>query len=249
MSRKAVITGGSRGIGAALVRKLAEMDYDVVINYHNESSAEPTSKLIEEIREKYGVNGYSIRADVSKFDECERILDFALDTLGDRIDALVNNAGVIHGCSFIEAEPELYEEEINTNHMSMLHMCRLFLPYMVDHDEYACIVNTASIGGLTGFGGTSAYSASKAGVIGFTRSLAIECAPRMVRVNALAPGVIMTDLFRTCGDQSEIDAIAAKVPEGRIGEPEDIALCMEYMLKADYLTGQFISPNGGYVTP
>ena len=125
-------------------------------------------------------------------------------------------------------------------------MSHLTLPYLVDHDS--CIINTSSVGGLTGVVNQADYCAAKSGVIGLTRALALEFAPRKVRVNAIAPGMIMTDMLRGV-NQDELNALAATIPAGRIGDPEDIAQAMEYIVNATYLTGQTISPNGGFVMP
>ena len=123
-------------------------------------------------------------------------------------------------------------------------MCHLALPYMVDRDT--AIVCTASVGGLTGVINQADYCAAKTGVIGLCRALALEFAPRKVRVNAIAPGMIMTDMLRGV-NQDELNALAATIPLGHIGEVEEIAGALEYILGAGYLTGQVISPNGGFV--
>ena len=126
----------------------------------------------------------------------------------------------------------------------MMHMCHLCLPYMVDRET--AIVCTASVGGLTGVINQADYCAAKTGVIGLCRALALEFAPRKVRVNAIAPGMIMTDMLRGV-NQDELNALAATIPLGHIGEVEEIAGALEYILGAGYLTGQLISPNGGFV--
>ncbi len=127
-------------------------------------------------------------------------------------------------------------------------MCHLSLPYMVDLEEGASIVNTSSIGGLMGVANQGDYCAAKSGVIGLTRALALEFASRKVRVNAIAPGMIMTDMLRGV-NQDELNALAGTIPLGYIGDVSDISGCMEYIIKATYLTGQVISPNGGIIMP
>ena len=149
-----------------------------------------------------------------------------------------------NNCNFIDLQPEEYERVINTNLVSMMHMCHLALPYMVDRDT--AIVCTASVGGLTGVINQADYCAAKTGVIGLCRALALEFAPRKVRVNSIAPGMIMTDMLKGV-NQDELNALAATIPLGHIGEPKEIAGALEYILTADYLTGQVISPNGGFV--
>lgn len=246
MAKTAIITGGSRGLGAAMTRRLGKMGYNIVLNYHSDSSEKLAKDIVAELSEKYGVDGLVVKADVSNYADCEALVKAAVEKFGDKIDVLVNNAGITNNCNFIDITPEQYTKVINTNLLSLLHMSHLTLPYLVDHDS--CIINTSSVGGLTGVVNQADYCAAKSGVIGLTRALALEFAPRKVRVNAIAPGMIMTDMLRGV-NQDELNALAATIPAGRIGDPEDIAQAMEYIVNATYLTGQTISPNGGFVMP
>ncbi|MGE4548147.1 MAG: SDR family NAD(P)-dependent oxidoreductase [Intestinibacillus sp.] len=246
MGKTAIITGGSRGLGGAMAHKLGEMGYDVVINYRSESSKALSDNLAKELTEQYGVKTLVVRADVSKYEQCEALVKAAVDTFGGKIDALINNAGITNNCNFIDITKEQYTAVIETNLLSLLHMCHLTLPYMVDHDS--CIINISSVGGLVGVVNQADYCAAKSGVIGLTRALALEFAGRKVRVNAIAPGMIMTDMLRSV-NQDELKALAAFIPQGYIGEVSDIAGCMEYLLTAPYMTGQTVSPNGGFVMP
>lgn len=244
MAKNAIITGGSRGLGKAMALKLGELGYNVTINYRSDSSKKLTEEIIDEIESKYGVEGQAVQADVSKYEDCERLVKAAVDKFGDKIDALVNNAGITNNCNFIDIKPEEYEAVVNTNLVSMMHMCHLTLPYLVDHES--AIVCTASVGGMTGVINQADYCAAKTGVIGLVRALALEYAGRKIRVNAIAPGMIMTDMLRGV-NQDELAALAATIPMGSIGEPKEIAGALEYILTAPYLTGQVISPNGGFV--
>ena len=244
MAKNALITGGSRGLGRAMALRLGELGYNVAINYRSDSSKQITEELVEEIKSEYGVEAIAVQADVSKFEDCKKLVDTTIETFGDTIDALVNNAGITNNCNFIDLQPEEYERVINTNLVSMMHMSHLALPYMVDRDT--AIVCTASVGGMTGVINQADYCAAKTGVIGLVRALALEFAPRKVRVNAIAPGMIMTDMLRGV-NQDELNALAATIPIGRIGDVEDIAGALGYILEAGYLTGQVISPNGGFV--
>jgi 3-oxoacyl-[acyl-carrier protein] reductase len=246
MAKIAIITGGSRGIGAAMTEKLGEMGYNVVINYRSDSSKKLTEELCSKLKDKYGVDTLVVKADVSKYEDCKTLVDAAVNKFGDKIDVLVNNAGITNNCNFIDITPEQYTNVINTNLMSVLHMCHLTIPYMVDYDS--CIINNSSIGGLIGVINQADYCASKAGIIGLTRALAMEFASRKVRVNTIAPGMIMTDMLRGV-NQDELKALASTIPQGYIGEPSDISGAMEYIITAPYLTGQTISPNGGIVMP
>ena len=244
MAKNAIITGGSRGIGKAMALKLGELGYNVAINYRSDSSKAITEELIEQIKSDYGVEAIAVQADVSKFEDCKKLVDTTIETFGDQIDALVNNAGITNNCNFIDLQPEDYERVINTNLVSMMHMSHLALPYMVDRET--AIVCTASVGGMTGVINQADYCAAKTGVIGLVRALALEFASRKVRVNAIAPGMIMTDMLRGV-NQDELNALAATIPIGRIGDVKDIAGALGYILEAGYLTGQVISPNGGFV--
>ncbi|WP_022764481.1 SDR family NAD(P)-dependent oxidoreductase [Butyrivibrio sp. XPD2006] len=249
MAKTAIITGGSRGIGEAMALKLGELGYNVVINYRSESSKALSDNLAAKIKEQYKVDTLVVRADVSKYEDCEALVKATVDKFGENIDALVNNAGITNNCNWIDITREQYENVINTNLMSFLHMTHLVLPYMVNHSDrhhQCCIVNTSSVGGLTGVINQADYCASKSGIIGLTRALALEFAGRGIRVNAIAPGMIMTDMLRGV-NQEELNALAETIPEGFIGDVSDIAGALGYILTASYVTGQVISPNGGFV--
>ena len=249
MAKTAIITGGSRGIGEAMALKLGELGYNVVINYRSESSKALSDNLAAKIQEQYKVETLVVRADVSKYEDCEALVKATVDKFGENIDALVNNAGITNNCNWIDIKREQYENVINTNLMSFLHMTHLVLPYMVNHSDrhhQCCIVNTSSVGGLTGVINQADYCASKSGIIGLTRALALEFAGRGIRVNAIAPGMIMTDMLRGV-NQEELNALAETIPEGFIGDVSDIAGALGYILTASYVTGQVISPNGGFV--
>lgn len=246
MNKTAIITGGSRGLGEAMTLKLGQLGYNIVINYRSESSKALTDTLIEKLKKDCGVEAVAIKADVGGYEDCEKLVKGAVEAFGKKIDVLVNNAGITNNSNFIDISVESYTNLININLLSAMHMCHLALPYMVDQDS--CIVNISSVGGLVGVVNQADYCAAKAGIIGLTRALAMEFAGRKVRVNAIAPGMIMTDMLRSV-NQDELKALAAYIPQGFIGEATDISGCMEYILTAPYLTGQTISPNGGFVMP
>ena len=249
MGKTAIITGGSRGIGEALSMKLGELGYNVVINYRSASSKALSDAIAEKLEKQYGVEALVVKADVSKYEDCEALVKAAVERFGENIDGLVNNAGITNNCNWIDITREAYENVINTNLLSFLHMTHLVLPHMVNHsskENQCCIVNTSSVGGLTGVINQADYCASKSGIIGLSRALALEFAGRGVRVNVIAPGMIMTDMLRGV-NQDELNALAATIPEGYIGDVSDIAGALEYLLTAPYVTGQIISPNGGFV--
>lgn len=249
MARTAIITGGSRGIGEAMSLKLGELGYDVVINYRSESSKRLSDEIAAKLEGKYRVRTLVVCADVSTYEDCERLVAAAVARFGDNIDCLVNNAGVTNNSNWVDITHEAYENVIAVNLMSALHMTHLVLPHMVNHasrDSQCNIVSTTSVGGLTGVINQADYCASKSGLIGLTRALALEFAGRGVRVNAIAPGMIMTDMLRGV-NQDELNALAATIPQGHIGDVSDISGALGYILTAPYLTGQVISPNGGLV--
>ena len=242
--RKAIlVTGSSHGIGAATVIAFAKDGYDVGINYNK--TPEGAQSVAEECR-RYGVDAQIYQCDVGRRDQCERMLNAFIQHFG-RIDVLVNNAGVENGTRFVDLKPAQYERLINVNLVSYLHCSHIVLPYMIQAGG-GCIVNTASVGGLMGVVNQVDYCAAKSGVIGLTRGLAAEYAPNHIRVNAVAPGMIWTDMLREC-NQDEVEALKKSVPLGTIGEVEDIAQCVAYLVEAKYVTGQTIGPNGGLLMP
>jgi len=245
--KNAIITGGSRGLGEAMVLKLAEMGYNVGINFVSQKSKELADNLIERIRSEYGVDGIAIQADVSKYEECKKVVDAFVNKFGNQIDVLVNNAGITNNLSFLKITPEQYTNVINVNLMSYLHMCHLVLPFMAEAKS-GCIINTSSIGGLMGVSEQADYCASKSGVIGLTRALAMEFGKQGIRVNSIAPGMIWTDMLKSV-DQAAVEYLKTTIPQGEIGDVSDISGAMAYLIEAKYMTGQTVSPNGGIIMP
>lgn len=243
----AIVTGGSRGLGEGMALRLAKMGYDLVINYVSEKSRVKAERVLEEAEKTYGTKGIAVQADVSDYEQCKHLVETAVTTFGEQIGVLVNNAGIANGKSFLELQPEEYRRLINVNLVSYLNVTHLVIPYMVKN-RGGCIVNTASIGGLMGVVNQVDYCAAKSGVIGFTRALAMEFGGYGIRVNAIAPGMIWTDMLKG-SNQEEVVALKQAIPLGEIGEVDDIAGCMEYLVTAKYVTGQTVSPNGGIIMP
>ena len=247
MMKNAIVTGGSRGIGEGLVYKLGEMGYNVIINYHSDKSKGLTNAIIETLAKKYKVKGYGIQADISKYEDCKKLVKFAYDKFG-HIDVLVNNAGIASpNVPFTKMSVDQYTQVIGVNLFGTFHMCHLVVPHMVNVKK-GCVINISSVGGLTGFAGQADYCASKSGVIGMTRALAVEFAKENIRFNCICPGMIWTDMLRGT-DKDKLEAIANTIPMGKIGKIEDTASAMEFLIKNEYMTGQYISPNGGLVIP
>lgn len=245
--KTAIITGGSRGIGEAMTMKLGEMGYNVVINYRSDSSKALTEKLVETLKEKYGVEGYAVQADVSKYEDCEKLVKAAVEKFGEKIDVLVNNAGITNNAAFCDLPREKYMAVLETNLISAFHMCHFVVPYMVKANS-GCVINTSSIGGLMGVANQADYCASKAGLIGMTRALAMEFGKQHIRFNCICPGMIWTDMLRGV-NQDEVQALKMGIPMGEIGDVEDIATAMEFLIRDKYMTGQYVSPNGGIYMP
>ena len=245
--KTAIITGGSRGIGEAMTLKLGEMGYNVVINYRSESSKTLTEALIAKLKEQYGVEGFAVQADVSRYEDCEKLVQAAVEHFGRKIAVLINNAGITNNAAFCELPREKYMAVLETNLLSAFHMCHFVVPYMVEANE-GCVISTSSIGGLMGVANQADYCASKAGLIGMTRALAMEFGKQNIRFNCICPGMIWTDMLRGV-NQEEVAALATAIPQGRIGDVEDIAQAMEFLIRDKYMTGQYVSPNGGIYMP
>ncbi len=245
--KTAIITGGSRGIGEAMTLKLGELGYSVVINYRSDSSKALTEALIAKLKQQYGVDGIAVQADVSKYEDCEKLVAAAAAEFGDKIDVLINNAGITNNSPFCDLPREKYMSVLETNLISAFHMCHFVVPYMVKNGA-GCVISTSSIGGLMGVANQADYCASKSGLIGMTRALAMEFGKQHIRFNCICPGMIWTDMLRGV-NQDEVNALATAIPMGTIGNVEDIAQAMEFLIKDQYMTGQYISPNGGIYMP
>ena len=246
--KNALITGGSRGIGEAMVLKLGEMGYNVLINYVSDKSKILTDELINKLKNQYKVKGYGFKADVSKYEDCKKLVDEAVRLFSGKIDVLVNNAGIASSnVPFTEIKYEEYMKVINTNFFGTFHMCHLVIPHMLK-EKKGCIVNSSSIGGIMGVAGQTDYCASKAAILGMTRALAMEYGKQNIRINSICAGMIWTDLLKQV-KKDKVEALEKNIPLGYIGKVEDVVSCMELLIKNQYMTGQYISPNGGLFMP
>ena len=243
MNKTAVITGSSRGIGAAIAIKLANKGYNIVINYNNSRS--DAMGVLEKVR-KTGVMAIALKGDVSNYEESKYVVEKALEEF-NHIDVLVNNAGVSMHKLFTDMTPDECSRILAINLGSVFNFSRLVLPNMIKNHN-GKIINISSIWGITGAALESVYSASKAAVIGFTKALAKEVGPSGINVNCIAPGVIDTDMNKNLSGE-DIKKLIDNTPLERLGTAEDIAntvafLCSE---EAGFITGQVISPNGGFI--
>ena len=237
----ALITGGSRGIGAAIARRLAADGLDVVISYR--SAADQAAAVVAEC-EAFGVRALAIKADVSREHDCLELVRAAREQIGP-VGVLVNNAGLTRDGLILRMSPQQFSEVIDTNLTGPFVLCKAVLPDMVKMRQ-GRIINMASVAGVYGNAGQANYAASKAGLIGLTRSLAREVGSRSVTVNAIAPGFIETDMTASLSDDLKAGAVKA-IPLGRFGQPEDVAAAVSFLASpgAAYITGQVLEVSGG----
>lgn len=236
--KTALVTGGTGGIGQAICRKLADNGYCVIINYlHAEEKAR---RLADDI------NGKAVKFDVSDVDSVNNVLSDIIGSDG-KIDLLVNNAGISEIDLFTTIPREKSDSIININLGGTLNCSRAVLPYMIRR-KTGCIVNISSMWGQVGASCEVDYSASKAGIIGFTKALAKEVAPSGIRVNCVSPGFIMTEMNSRFTDE-ELDGIKEEIPLGFFGTPEHVADAVAFLSSdsAEYITGQVLAVNGGMV--
>ena len=231
------ITGSSRGIGLAIAHKFASLGANVVLNSRGEISEE----LLAEFK-PYGVKVLAISGDVSDFADAKRMVDQAIEELGS-VDVLVNNAGITQDTLMLKMTEEDFEKVLKVNLTGAFNMTQSVLKPMIKAREGA-IINMSSVVGLMGNIGQANYAASKSGLIGFTKSVAREVANRNVRVNAIAPGMIESDMTAVLSDKVK-DAMLAQIPMKQFGQAEQVAEVTAFLASQDYLTGQVIAIDGG----
>ena len=232
MNKKtALITGSSRGIGRAIAILFARNNYNVVINYNK---SEKEAQELYDMLSKENLSVRIFKADVSNVQEANALVNYTIGQF-ENIDVLVNNAGISKPCLFTDISYEQWDEMISTNLSSVFYVTKKALQYMLPNQS-GHIINISSMWGLVGSSFEVDYSATKAGIIGMTKALAKELGPSNINVNAIAPGVIQTDMLKE------------ETPLMRIGKPEDIAKCALFLAEqGDFITGQVISSNGGFV--
>ena len=241
MSKVAFITGATRGIGRAIALELAKEGYNIALNYQTENEALETLK--KEISE-LGVECYPVQGDVSKAEDSERMTKEIIEYF-EQIDVLVNNAGITKDKLIQRMKEEEFTDVINVNLVGTFNITKNVIKYMTKK-RYGKIINISSVVGISGNAGQSNYAASKAGIIGFTKSIAKELASRNITANAVAPGFIQTDMTNVLKDEVK-EAIEGTIPLKRIGTAEDVAKVVKFLASDDsnYITGQVINVDGG----
>lgn len=239
--KTAIVTGASRGIGRAVAIALAEGGANVAINYAgNEAAARETAALCE----GYGVKTLLVQGDVANSEDCQKIVDETIEHFGS-VEILVNNAGITRDNVLMRMTDEEFDAVIATNLRGSYSMMKAVSRPMMKK-RYGRIVNMASVVGLMGNAGQVNYAASKAGVIGMTKSFAREIAARGITVNAVAPGFIATDMTAAMTDAA-VEAVAGSIPMKKMGKPEDVAAVVKFLASenAGYVTGQTVAVDGG----
>ena len=241
--RTAMVTGASRGIGKAIALRLAGEGYNLVVNYVNgKDAAEAVAKEAEEI----GAKTLVVQADISKAIDVERLFSETISEFG-RLDVLVNNAGITRDNLLIKMSEKEFEDVLETN-LKGAFLCTKAAAKPMMKQRIGRIINITSVVGIVGNAGQSNYAAAKAGLIGFTKSIAKELAKRNITVNAIAPGFIETEMTAVIPEKVR-DALLTGIPAGRPGKPEDVANAVAFLAaeSTNYITGQVLNIDGGMV--
>lgn len=242
--KTALITGASGGIGSALAVAFAQQGYAVVLNYNN--SEEKARRLADVITESYRVPALAVKCDVSDYTQVCNMFSVIEENFGGA-DVLLNNAGISEQSLFTDITAEQWRRMMGIHLDSVFYCCKSALPYMISKKS-GVIINISSMWGQTGASCEVHYSTAKAGIIGLTKALAKEVGPSGVRVNAIAPGVVMTDMMSSFSEE-DVCQLKDETPLQKLGTPKNIADAAVFLAsqKAEFITGQILGVNGGFV--
>jgi len=244
--KKALVTGGSRGIGQGIALCLAKQGADVAINFH--SKAQEAEVVVASVK-ALGRDSFAVQADVSDIESIKKMFE-EIKTRWGKLDILVNNAGILQFKSFEQITPEDWEKMINTNLRGQYFCTQQAVALMPQGGRIINIASISSGGVGIAYPQVSHYTTSKGGVVGMTEALAIELSPKGINVNAIAPGAIETDMSRqTMVDEKAKEAMTAQIPKRRLGKPEDIGAAAAFLAsdEADYITGAVLYVDGGWL--
>lgn len=234
-----LVTGGARGIGRAICLAFAEKSYNIAINYNRSAAA------AQDLSKQLGGSSHMlVQADVSDCAQVEKMFADVYSRFGG-VDILINNAGIAQQKLFTDITCEDWSSMMDINLGGTFHCCKAAVPNMIQRKS-GCIINISSIWGMVGASCEVHYSASKAALLGFTKALAKELAPSDIRVNAVAPGIIETDMMAGFAG-GEKAMLESEIPLRRFGTPEEIADAVLFLAESGYITGQILSPNGGFI--
>lgn len=241
--KKAIITGGSRGIGKAIALKYAKLGADIAVNYN--SKVDLAESVVDEIK-TMGCDAFSVQADVSNYNEAEKMIKTVAEKFG-KIDILVNNAGITRDALLIKMKEGQWDDVISANLKSVFN-CTKAVSRLMMKQKQGRIINISSVVGIIGNAGQVNYSASKAGIIGLSKSTARELGSRGITVNVIAPGYIQTDMTDALNDNMR-EQLLNQIPLKKLGKPQDIANMAGFLASDDagYITGQVINIDGGLV--
>ena len=241
-NKVALITGGSRGIGEKIAEKFATEGYNLVINYA--SNIENVEELEARIKGNSNIEILFVQADVTSFESCENMINKAIEKFG-HIDVVVNNAGITKDGLLMRMKEEDFDKVINVNLKGTYNVTKNAIPHMMKQ-KYGRIVNISSVVGVSGNAGQANYAASKAGIIGFTKSIAKELASRNILANCVAPGFIKTDMTDVLSDSVK-ESINAQIPLKKMGTAEEVAKAVYFLGNEEntYITGQVLNVDGG----
>lgn len=241
MSKVVLVTGGSKGIGADIVQSLALKGYNVILNYNK---SEENAKKIQASLANQNINIDIFKADVCNHFEVTKMINFCINKY-HKIDVLINNAGISQTKLFTDISDVEWNNMIQTNLTSAFYTIKDSLPSMI-HNKSGCIINISSVWGLVGSSCEVHYSVAKAGLDAMTKSLAKELGPSNIRINSIAPGIINTDMNKHLSEE-DLKNITQEIPLEKIGNPQSITKCVQWLIEDDYTTGQIISINGGWI--